>query len=316
MINLVRFPFVAALFSIMALSSCQGSAVETLNILAPVGAPSLALYSYASDSHFVTNASVPVIKSAFFDETTDIIIVDHQQGLKQITEQSADFALARIITKGNLHLVGINKTSDAVPTSDDYIISFGAASAVVNEVLFYLYPDIAPTVTFVASLSDIAPIMTLGQYNQIPVDYVLVAEPLLSKVLSQSNGDITYQPQIDIQAAWMESTALSGYPQAGLFIRNATYEAEPTLIEDFLAEIDHNIAQLISAPTEVKTHIDEVGDTNWQTNKFGIATTTMVDLQSAHNRLGMTVGGIDVNEFNTIIDMPLFPMSAFSPLYK
>ena len=192
MINLLKPRIFALLASTIVLSGCQNPATDILDILAPVGAPSLALYSYATDSHFVTNASVPVIKAAFFDETTDIIIVDHQQGLKQITEQNADFSLARIITKGNLHLVGLNKAADTIPTSADHIISFGAASAVVKEVLFHLYPDIAPIVTFVASLSDIAPIMTLGQYNQTAVDFVLVAEPLLSKVVSNSNGDIIY----------------------------------------------------------------------------------------------------------------------------
>lgn len=316
MINLLKPRIFALLASTIVLSGCQNPATDILDILAPVGAPSLALYSYATDSHFVTNASVPVIKAAFFDETTDIIIVDHQQGLKQITEQNADFSLARIITKGNLHLVGLNKAADAIPTSADHIISFGAASAVVNEVLFHLYPDIAPIVTFVASLSDIAPIMTLGQYNQTAVDFVLVAEPLLSKVVSNSNGDIIYQPQINLQTAWHDATALDGYPQAGLFVRNATYEAKPELIEEFLLGIDQNITNLISNPAEVKIDIDENGDTTWQTNKFGIETTTMVTLQEVENRLGMTVGGIDVNEFNALIDIPLIPDAVFSPLYK
>ena len=66
----------------------------------------------------------------------------------------------------------------------------------------------------------------------------------------------------------------------------------------------------------MKIDIDENGDTTWQTNKFGIETTTMVTLQEVENRLGMTVGGIDVNEFNALIDIPLIPDVVFSPLYK
>ena len=215
--------------------------------------------------NFETNSNVSIIQAKFLTSEYDVIIMDHKRGIAQITENNAKFKLARIVTKGNLYLVGINKAETDVPKDSDTVISFGSPTAITNQILTNIYPE-STNLFYVNSVTDAGSVLKQGKYNNEAVDYVMLAEPLLSTILNEqedypSKDKLTRI--ISLQDEWESKTGFDGYPQAGIFVSD-NFIAKSNLYNEFFANFDENVNNLINNSEVVINFLNEYGDLNKQ----------------------------------------------------
>jgi hypothetical protein len=291
--------------------------LSSIKILSPAGAPSLSLYSFANEENFETNSNVSIIQAKFLTSEYDVIIMDHKRGIAQITENNAKFKLARIVTKGNLYLVGINKAETDVPKDSDTVISFGSPTAITNQILTNIYPEIT-NLFYVNSVTDAGSVLKQGKYNNEAVDYVMLAEPLLSTILNEqedypSKDKLTRI--ISLQDEWESKTGFDGYPQAGIFVSD-NFIAKSNLYNEFFANFDENVNNLINNSEVVISFLNEYGDLNKQKARFG-ANSKIISLTQGNNenRLGFTLGGVNINAFNEYMGLQAFDEGVFAPNY-
>lgn len=288
-------------------------------ILSPIGAPSITLYPYASDTLFETNSDVAQVKNAFMTNLYDVIIMDHTVGIGQIIQNDAPFSLARIITKGNYYLVGIDKANDALPQSGDKVISFGQTTGIPNQILHKLFPEIASTTTFVDSVTVATSILKTGKYDTEDVDYVMIAQPALYNVL-QSSGYSTFgklNTIINIQDAWHTLSGLDGFPQAGIFVRNETLLRHPQVMATFFNQYDDAVENCIEDPELVVNALSVYGNLQAQATRFGMNQNIFLAMQAEQqNLLGLTVGNVDIDAFKTFMGETLYPTTIYASLYQ
>ena len=244
--------FLLLSLSVLVLAACGGqdssslssSSSEDINydfsIISPTGSPTAAFYQYATSEDFDTNSTATNVAAQFQTTNYDVIVFDSLKGIAQITntEYPAPYKLARIITKGNYYLVSIDKEEGSQPTTDDLIVNFGL-NGTPDTVYRQLYPDVVDNTVYVTSVSDALTVLTTGLYDQTAVDYVFIAQPALSSALTNTNAATYGKIKIvaDIQEAWFNKTGQDGFPQAGIFVRNVTYQAHPHAFENFLGVI-------------------------------------------------------------------------------
>jgi hypothetical protein len=317
-----KIRFLIPLFTLLVSCSTNRAPINSSfkpHLLSPVGAPSITLYSHANDQNFVTNSNISIIEAQFLTNEYDIIIIDHTRGINQIITNSAPFRLARIITKGNLHLVGINKEMDSYPTTLDKVVTFGSPNAITNKVLTKTFPDIT-TLYYVNSVTEAGSVLKTGLYNQEEIDYVLMAQPLLFATLNTTDEYPTkgkLNRIIDLQEEWHNLSNLNGFPQAGIFVCNKTYDTHKEELDVFFTLYDQNIDNLINDPNLAISALNEFGDLNAQKARFGITAPILKAMQLDNdNLLGLTIGEVDIDAFNVYMGETPYPSRIYASFYK
>lgn len=125
-----------------------------LKILAPTGAPSVALYGFATNSNFTTTSNpqeglIPMFKTNEYD----IIIAPTQGGLMQIVKQNANYKIAATITFGNFYIISTGRDEDNTLNEKDKVLIF-QENDVPGKVFKATYGDLNLDVTAVAAVSD------------------------------------------------------------------------------------------------------------------------------------------------------------------
>ena len=133
-----------------------------LRILAPTGAPSVALYDFADYENFTTTTNpkeglIPQFKT----DNYDIIIAPTQGGLTQIVKQNAAYKIAATITYGNFYLVSTGRDDDDILNEGDKVLIFQEED-VPGKVFKYVYGDLNLSLTAVAAASDTKAIIENG----------------------------------------------------------------------------------------------------------------------------------------------------------
>ncbi len=214
---------ICLLLSSFLLAGCETS--ETLEVLAPKGAPGIALASSVYDIDNValsTTEGSDVLVAELAKEALayDLIVAPINLGVKLMNENS-DYTLNGIITWGNLYLVGTGTNQN--------IAAFGKGSVPQLILDFYL-ADSDASVEYFNAASDAAGVLLSGQY-----DTALLAEPLASQIIAKAKKqNIELSKQVDLQEVYENAHPGSeGYPQAAIFVKKGS-EAK---VEKILAEL-------------------------------------------------------------------------------
>lgn len=275
--------FLLSAVALLALTGCKGSEGNKVSILCPKGGPTLALYNHVDEIEYTDTPLL--IKNQFALNDYDVLVFDFYNGLKA-SKASGNYKLARILTAGNLFLVGINHTQE--PTSDSRIVSFG--KGLLPDLAFKeLYGYIGARIDYVDSVDKTAPILKTGLYAGEAIDYVVVSEPVITTVFS-SLIDTSKYTVFSIREKWEEVKG-SGHkiPQAGLFVNTSKYQEHESVFDTFLTNLDHEISSAITNPTLIKEAFEKVGDVEAQKDKF------LIDGEKAYN---ITVNGNGVGLVN------------------
>lgn len=209
--------FTCLLLTMTILSGCSKTTDDsnTVKILCPVGAPSLAFVSEYENINkegkidFVDGSDQLVAELAKNDSEYDIIVAPINLGAKLIESEQTDYRIESVITWGNLYYVG-SDVSALNSTGELALFGQGAVPQKIVEV-----DDIKTTLT--PSYYNSA---TLVQQQLLSGNAKagLLAEPLASATIAKAkeNG-ITLQIISDLQKAYNDG---NGYPQAAIFVKN------------------------------------------------------------------------------------------------
>ena len=291
--------------SIMLLASCKGdNAPTTLKIVSPKGAPSVSMYDQGNNVDWTSEApaSLPAELQGY---EYDVVIFDSITGLASIKKNNLDFALAKVITGGNFHLIGIN-TSEA-PTSGSKIISFqqdkapdkvmkkvlGEAKGLTNLEIKYVTGDVSAT----------AAVLKTGKFGAEPVQYVLSAEPVITQAKSQLDEGVTLTEIYNMREEWKAFSGQDAIVQAGVFVRKSSISQKKDLLSDFRVKLDERLDSLCLSGENAANAMHEYSDNlQTQANRFGANENLVRALQKeGKNRLGFvsTSETVDVNAFLT-----------------
>lgn len=116
--------------------------ISSLKILSPTGAPSIALYNYATSENFVTSNNPQTgVMSQFDNDNYDIIIAPSHGGLNKVVKQNANYQIAATITFGNLYIVSTGRDEDATLNEGDKVLYF-QPNDLPGKIFSYLYGDL------------------------------------------------------------------------------------------------------------------------------------------------------------------------------
>ncbi len=301
-------------------SLAVSSAVDTSNlkIVSPVGAPSLSLQSFMRDNSTNITLGTPkdVVLPALIKGDADIVIFDLATGAKQIAAGKINnYTVVGALTLGNVDVIATASGKNKQLDDNASIYSFGTNS-IFTGILRSVYglssdkaiPELADT-----SVAATAALTGLVEGKE--VDFVLVAEPQVTRILSQEGA--TCSLYANLTAKWAEYSlnqglnggkGYSGYPQAGIFL-NKKYEdkSQDALINSALDKIYSASADFaLNSGKNVLAAINEdVSAGKYQSNAFGVglpmitkAASSQTNPSKVTNALGFASNkNFDFNKF-------------------
>lgn len=273
--------YILNLIPLLLLVGCNSS--QELKILCPTGAPSIAFYNYVDNANFETNSTpTNIIASMNKNSEYDVVVIDTTSGVSAINN-GAPYLLASTITFGNFYIATTNKDSDGIMNENDNIILFGAANGVPSKLFHYLYGnDFDSQITYVKSVSDAAGCLKRGtDTNGKQVDYVFVAEPVLTNILATTPTVSIYK---DIQEEYKAKSNNSLLMQASVFVKKS---AKKNTIDKFLSSLEKDINDGINDPTIIKNRLESATeDQTLIQNKYGVGTALIYKVMQT-NKIGL-----------------------------
>lgn len=287
----------------LALTGCSASTnqqtePQTVSILAPTGAPALAMTLATSDMDNITldytsGTDLLTAELAKTDGTYDIIVAPVNLGVKTF-ETNDTYKLAAILTWGNLYMVG---TDEADLTDTEAQVALFGEGAIPGMVYNKVEAEnVTAQTTWYSSVSE-AQQALLSQQAQA----ALLAEPAVTATIAKGkeNG-LDLRVLADLQTLWQdkEQSNEKGYPQAALFIKDSVSTDTLSQIQENLTAIDPadesgTLAQIID-----EKGADTIGVPNaaialksWnsQNIKYVPAADCKADLQTFLQKLNLTL---------------------------
>ena len=219
----------------LLLVGCKNT--NNITILTPTGAPALAFYTEINNPNFNTNATPKNILAKFNENGEDVIVIDTISGLKAINN-GAPYKIAATITFGNFYLASTGNDDNNELDLTDNIVIFGKDQT--PDILFnYIYGD-GYNLFYVDSVANAAKCLISGKTldNNNDVDYVFVAEPVLTNALNNNKNATIYH---NIQEKYKEKSNGNELIQASVFVKDNTDKN----INKYLDNLNNNIDKLL-----------------------------------------------------------------------
>ena len=272
------------LLLITLLAGCNQQKNNALTIVSPTGAPAVAFYNHALNENYTTNATPSNIVSGMTKNGKDIVVIDTLSGIKAIKEAKAPYKIFATITFGNFYLVGTGNDEDATLDEDDQIVLFGRGQT-PDKLFNYLYPNYT-NINFVTNVSEAGKCLCSGKIieQNKNADYVFVAEPILSNILTNQECD-TYMKTttIDIQEKYKEKTNDKRLTQASIFVKNGTDKEQ---LKQFANSLKADIDNGIKMPQLIFDGMSKL-EGKEAAAKYGISPQIAKNVMAAGNRLGL-----------------------------
>lgn len=258
-----------------------------LNVLAPTGAPAIALFNLANDKTFTTTTNpkeglIPM----FATDKYDIIVAPTNGGLMQIVKQNASYKIAATLTFGNFYIYSCGTDLDATINSGDKIIIF-QENDIPGKVFNYCYGNLGLEVRSVNSADDTKMIISdNGMFDNVQYDYVFTAEPVLTS--------LNKYPFVNVQDVFEEKSGGKTLTQASVFVKNG---ANPTQVNAFLSTLETSINLGLANPSYVSDRISSLGSELEQKNLFGF--TASIAKRTIENNNSLSIGykkAIDIKD--------------------
>lgn len=283
------------------------------NIIAPVGAPSMAFSLFVDNLACQITTTPANISASLVSENSinKAIIFDSVTGLKLLgTKADPQYKLSRIITTGNLLVISTNHDSDDVMTNDDVIVSFGQ-NAVPDTAFKFVYPDITPDY-YTAGVAQVAAVLSAGQYEGSPVDYVVISEPYYTNVSSNISNASIYADVNELYKvkALEAGYTVPGFPQAGLFIHKELDEKESDeIVNKFLSSIDSVMNDLVGDAEKTISYLNTNYTQEKQSSYFGYNSEVLRTMCESNNKLAFNSGSYDLSSFYSLTQQENIPSS-------
>ena len=273
---------------------------KDLRFVVPTGAPAIAMSAFAEIKGFETVTDPSTIVPMMAAEQVDVAVLPTNVGVTAINAKKVPYKLLCTITFGNLYVASTGKDDDGVMDADDYIVSF-QQGAVPDKIFHYVYgTEFDSALHYVSSAADAAKCLKTGKNladESKQVDYVLLAEPALTKVLETTPTASVYA---DLQALYKEKSGGLILTQASVFVRNAL--EEKVVKGAIYKTIEESVNQMIKKSSNIKSYMEKVDD---PATIFGVEPEYAVKTMDAGNKMGIgckLASEIkdDINKFLTI----------------
>lgn len=249
----------------LTLGACSSTPKqEPINVLAPLGAPSLAMVGlYGNEKvtmRTVDGSDVISAELSKEDGEYDMIIAPINLGATLMTKGKSSYTLSHVVTWGNLYLVG---TGEQALETEGTLAAFGE-KAVPQKVLTASMDmkRIVPEVKYFNSVNEVQAQLLSGKAK-----IGLMAEPAATATIAKAKEKgIELKVVKDLQAAYKEKNNLSstGYPQAALFVKKGSEDKVKAYIEEaaeFADETAPNDSDKLKAQIETAT-VENLGIPN------------------------------------------------------
>jgi NitT/TauT family transport system substrate-binding protein len=230
-------------------SGCTVKKEDTkLNILVPMGAPSISVIPVLKDGNHSVNlvSGTDPLQAALISPNPeyDIIIAPVNLGASLISKDSTQYRLWGVVTWGNLYIVGEN---EEVFGSEGTLALFGENA--VPQKIFDVVKEkmnIMMNVSYFPSVNDAQAQLLTNKANA-----AMLAQPLAAATIAKAKeGGRDLKIIANLQTLWKETTGTQNYPQAAIFVLKSSYQENKSLIED---EILNMKAYVDSCWTESST---------------------------------------------------------------
>ena len=296
--------------AIFGLASCATPENFTIRTISPTGAPTIAFYDkWLDTTNFVTSTG-PLVLAEFQKGDYEAIAYDSTTALSKLSTYSTDYKFVKLLTGGNLYLTSINKDANAMPTSDDIVVGFqkqGVPGKVFQK-LMDDYWNLDATVEWAGDAATAKAVLETGKYNGIDVDYVFMAQPALQTVLANTSIEHDIKVIKNIKEEWKSFTGQDAIPQAGLFVKQSSYDAHKTEYNQYFDYIDANLELALTNPIAIKESIEsQIPNAQQQGARYGYPAAVMAKVQqNGNNGFGVvdpdtTYGMNEINAFLTAL---------------
>jgi len=257
--------FLSILLLLVALvSACSvEKKPEKLNVAAPAGATAISIAKPMKETSEIDG--VPVQYEVV--PTTDLIVA-------RLTAKEADFAvvpvnlaaqlyqkklpykLASVVTWGNLFIASAEPLEgwDALKGKDIYVMGKGLVPDIVFRTLLKkngLDPDQDVNLIYLSGATELAPNFLAGK-----AEISMLPEPALTTVKMKKPET---HVMLDLQQEWNKTFGTeSGYPQAGILVKDELVQNAPELVEKYLKVLEEGMVWLNENPAEAGKYAEEL----------------------------------------------------------
>ena len=251
-----------------------------LKILAPTGAPAVAMYNFANGLTTVTDPQNELIPQFNIGEY-DVIVAPAKGGLTKIVRQRVDYKMAAVVTFGNFALVKVNDNDEALSAGDKVL--FFQETDIPGLVFKYLYNDLRLETHTVSSANMTLSALNTGIYKPdesttVNLDYVFSAEPMITN--AGKAGKVVERAS----EAFERKAEGKKIIQAAVFVKNTTSASK---INKFLNLLESDINSGVENPKKFQKTMNLVGDNAEQMQLFGFNSTVVYNCMKDYNGLGL-----------------------------
>lgn len=235
------------LLATLLLAGCSSKEEEhkKLSIVSPTGAPAIAFYNHSDDENFQTNSDPSNIIPMMINETVDVAVLPTNAGIQAINGKKVNYKIAATITLGNIFVASTGNDANGTMEASDYIVSF-QQGAVPDKIFHYVYGDTLDSgLHYVSNAQEAAKCLKTGKNladDGKVVDYVVLAEPALSNVLSSTPGRSLYA---NLQELYKVKSGNLQIFQASVFVNNKLSKSS---VDYFLGELEKDINNGLEKP--------------------------------------------------------------------
>lgn len=239
-----------SLIVLFGCSAKQETKETIIHVLAPKGAPALAMLEYAKVNgeaiNFVDGSEL--LQATFLNPNPEysVILAPTNLGVKLASDGKTNFKLAAVVTWGNLYIVSRNENA----LKEVGVMGAFGESSVPGLLLESVKGDITPEIIYYNSVVDVQAALLSGK-----IDVALLAEPVATATLAKSNESLKIIG--DLQEMVQNQLGGYGYPQAGIFVLDSFYAENTKAVDSFLEQIQTSITQ--QTPENLISLIEEVG---------------------------------------------------------
>ncbi len=287
-------------------------------LITPTGAPTLPAYKamISEDINVLSPTDNTAIPAYLSSGDADFVIFDAGNAQKILNKagENAKFEFVKMLTGGNFHLLGFNKTENDVPNNDDIIFGFMEQSTpgVLFRNIYGADFKFDQSFDSIANLQSSLLTMKNYQINGETIDWAVVAEPantaLQGKLKAAGNTNIL---DINLNSAFKEKNKdkwnKDYIVQAGLFVNKEFKSKHQDVYESTISLINSGIDKLFTDLNGAYTEMTsgEYSDATKFQNKFGFNPAVIKNVQgenSSKNGFGVVPNNVtftvdDINSF-------------------
>ena len=214
------------------LFSCKPTPSPKLSLLVPSGSPLLALGGVISETDYEVTVGPDLLPVAFTKGEKDLVVAPITLGAKLYNLEKSKYQLGAVLGWSNLHILSRTPLNDINDLNGKSVLAF-AEHSTPGIMLRLATKDLELEITYFKAVSDVG-----GPFINKQYDYVLISEPILSKVMSTLKEEVYTFPLQNVDG-------LPKIAQFGIFKRP---EINKVSYDKFMSKLNANITSLNNDP--------------------------------------------------------------------